>query len=135
MKALWHKHKPLAKEFSRSLACGGISTAVDMATLLILKELVACNLVLAVISGFVAGMLTNYWLNVKVVYAHQTVDGHFAALRTFALISLATIFAGTGIIYVMTNALHIPYFWSKLITTGVIFLVNFALRRAFIFIP
>lgn len=135
MKALWHKHKPLAKEFSRSLICGGLSTLVDVGIMLILTELAGLHYVVSVVCGFTAGMLTNYYLNVRVVYAHQTVDCHFTALRTFALISVGTIILGTGMIYLMTEALHVPYLWSKLITTGVIFLVNFALRRAFIFIP
>ena len=135
MKALWHKHKPLAKEFSRSFICGGISSVVDVGTLLVLKELVGLHYMVAVVCGFTAGMLINYYLNVRVVYAHQTVDCHFTALRTFVMISVGTIILGTGIIILMTECLHVPYLLSKLITAGLIFLVNFTLRRAFIFVP
>jgi putative flippase GtrA len=135
MKALWDKHKPLAKEFSRSFVCGGISTVVDMGTLLALKELAGIHYVAAVICGFIAGMLTNYYLNIRVVYARQTVDSHVTALGSFARISVLTLAVGTAMIYLMTEWCGCSYMWPKIITTGLIFLANFILRRAFIFVP
>jgi len=120
-------------ELGKSFVCGGISTVVDILVLTGLIELLHSNAHLAVIIGFLSGMIVNYVLNTIFVYSHCPVDCHWKAIRQFFLISLFTIVLGTALIFILTDYLKLHYLLSKLLVTGIVFLLSFVLRKKIVF--
>lgn len=106
------------KEFLRYVLVGGIAFVVDFGVFWVFRDLIfggkdsTAIIIVSTTSGFVAGIIVNYLLSMKIVFttAKQQQQGrNIGALITFAVVGLV----GLG----LTNLLQ----WlgeSKLLATG-----------------
>jgi putative flippase GtrA len=109
-------------------AVAGIGLAFDFGSLIILKQVVRLNYLVAVCGGFIIGLIVTYFLSNWLVFG-QPKDTAAKAFTLFALIGVV----GLGILslleWLLTGRLGLNYLVSKVLATAVVFIWNFFARR------
>ncbi len=105
---------------------------VDFGVTWLMKERVRANKYLANSSGFCCAVVTNFILNrIWTFESHDpNVAAQFAKFCAIAVIGLAM---NNGIIYLLHGRREVPFYWAKLIATGIVVLWNFGANWAFTF--
>ena len=125
----------------RYVFVGGASWVADTGILTLLTELGGLDPVLASVAGFVAGLALNYLLSSLWVFQRKTKLGRLGEFCVFAAIGVTGLLINAGIIALFQNVLAktaalgqwLPadkyYLAGKLVSTVVVFLWNFLMRK------
>lgn len=109
---------------------GGISLVGDAGTLYALTEFAGVQYLVSACAGFCVGILINYFLSIAWVFtskgAHASRGGEFLGWVIIGLIGLGL---NALIMWFFTELLSVYYLGSKLISTVIVFIWNFAARR------
>lgn len=120
-------------EFVRYTLVGGLCFVVDYSTLLIFNKLLKVNYLVAAIAGFLFGLLCNYVGSTKFVFKNRVVKDRRLEWTAFAVIGLVGLALNEGLLFLLTGKLKIGVEFSKPMTQAVVFLWNFAARKALLF--
>ena len=139
-------------QFFRSLFVGGIATVVDMAVLILIREVFGISESIAAIFGFVAGLAVNYIISTYWVFAKAKVKNRAADFIAFGIIGVIGLgltqliiepFAvkgmfGQGIL--VTYAVFGPilptdkyYIIGKVLAVVLVYMWNFFARKFFLY--
>ena len=135
MKALAHLWRRLP-EGLRELFLYGLASALalglDWGLLLLLTKL-GVNYLVASATGFVSGMAITYALSVSVVFRHRVVADRRREFVGFIGVGLAGLVLTQGLMALWVEALRTPPGLAKIPTAGLVFIFNFAVRKALLF--
>jgi putative flippase GtrA len=106
---------------------GGLAFIVDYGTYSLLN-LLGVNYLISGAISFTLGLIVNYLLSIRWVFTHSS--RRATEVIIFTLIGVAGLGINELILYVCTGLLGISPAVSKLISTAIVFLWNFILRRA-----
>jgi putative flippase GtrA len=122
-----------AGEGLRYVAASALALAVDFGIYVGLIRLAGVHYLVAAPLGFSCGLATIYALSVRWVFRYRRVADRRAEFAVFAVIGLAGMALNQAVIYLAVKALPGSYEIAKLISAGVVFCFNFALRKLLLF--
>lgn len=115
-------------QFFRYLFVGGLAAVVNVGSLFILKEN-GLNLIVANIIAFTLGLIVNYLLSRKFVFAEEKMDNGVFEFITYAVIGIVGLLLDTLFVWLFTESFGLWYMLSKVISTGLVFIWNFTGRK------
>lgn len=116
-------------QFFRYLFVGGFAAVINIGSLYILKEFMHINYLIANVVGFIFGLITNYILSKLLVFAKEEPVNRTFEFIVYAVIGVLGLGLDTLFIWVFTEKFAIYYMLSKIISTGLVFIWNFAARK------
>jgi putative flippase GtrA len=118
-----------AKYFLVSVA----ALAVDYGLLVSLTEFAGLNYLVSAAISFTAGLVLNYILSVRFVFRERRLESKRLEMLGFALIGLAALALNEMLMMALVGWAGLGYALAKLPATGIGFIFNFGVRRAFLF--
>lgn len=131
-------------QFFRYCFVGGFAFVVNAGTLVLLVEIAGLDSLISNIIGFIFGLIVNYVLSTFWIFKNSKISDKKAEFIAFAVIGLIGLVVDSAIVKIFDVYIgpkqplsFIPekryYQLGKLISTGVVFVWNFAARKFIIF--
>lgn len=124
--------RQLFKKFVKFGIVGVSGVVVDFGITSLLRDVLHVNQYVANSTGFACAVISNYLLNRAWTFRSKN-PGVAAEFGKFALVALFGLALNNGIIYLLNDLWHIPFYPSKLIATGVVMIWNFAANYLYTF--
>ena len=115
-------------QFFRYFFVGGIAAVVNIGALFVLKES-GVNLIVANIIGFTLGLIVNYLLSRKFVFAEEKMENGVFEFITYAVIGVIGLAIDTFLVWLFTEQMGLWYIFSKVLSTVIVFVWNFVARK------
>lgn len=112
---------------------GGVAFLADYTTLYLCTELIMLHYLISAAIAFVVGLIVNYLLSTLWVFSIHTKSKMWIEFAIFAIIGIIGLGLNELIIYVATEKCGLYYMLSKLISTALVFLWNFFVRKFVLF--
>ncbi|MDR1331294.1 MAG: GtrA family protein [Tannerella sp.] len=107
---------------------GGVAAAVNFACLFALTDLCGMYYLVSNVLSFLAGLTVNYALCKRFVFRGGIGNGK-VEFMIYGLVGVVGLLFDTGLMYFFTDALHLHYLLSKVISTAAVLLWNFTARK------
>jgi putative flippase GtrA len=120
-------------ESARYFAASAAALAVDFACYASLVRLAAVHYLIAAPAGFALGLATIYLLSVRWVFDARRLADRRIEFAVFASIGLAGMALNQLVVYAGVEAAGLSYESAKMVSAGVVFCFNFALRKLLLF--
>ncbi|MET1033530.1 MAG: GtrA family protein [Candidatus Saccharimonadales bacterium] len=120
-------------QFIRSLVVSVIALIVDFGLLVILKESAGMHYLLAATLSFGAGVVVNYLLSVKWVFAQRKLASRRKEFVIFTVICAIGLGLNLAIIAGFVQLFHFDYRVAKAISTVIVFFWNFLARKKILY--
>ena len=124
----------LGSELNRYIVSGFAAVFVDYTVLVIATESFGIHYLISNICSYMSGLIVAYTLNTRWVFRYrkygQKTKIEFSIFVIIVLIGLAI---SEAMIYMLVEALVIPYTLAKLVSIGAIFIFNFLAKKRFLF--
>ncbi len=117
----------------RSLVVSVVALVVDFGTLVIMKEKLGINYLVAATISFTLGVLVNYALSVWWVFADRQLASKKAEFTIFFIICAIGLALNLAIIAGMVQWMHVDYRIAKIVSTIVVFFWNFIGRKKILY--
>ena len=125
------KTTPAFRQFFKYLVCGGMATLSDLIVLFVLSNIFHVNHLIAAAFGFLIGVITNYSLNVALVFESKgKVKKEFSL---FAIIGIGGLLWTELILWLLVNNIGINLMIAKIIAVILVLNWNFFMRKKFVF--
>lgn len=118
-------------QFFRYGIVGVIAAVVNIGMLYILTELLGLHYIFSNILAFTLGLIANYFLSVRYVFSKERKKDRKLEFIAYVAFGLIGLFLDTLLIYLLTEKINLYYMASKIISTGIVFVYNFAARKIF----
>jgi putative flippase GtrA len=115
----------------RYTLAGGAAVVTHLVILSLLVELTTINKTLASAIGFACAIPVNYLLQRRFVF-HSS-DAHGILFVRYILVTLSTMTLNALSFWILAEALMIHYVTAQIITTALVFAMNFILNRFYTF--
>lgn len=122
-----------AGEGVRYATASAAALCVDFGTYWSLIHLAGVHYLLAAPAGFALGLATVYALCVTWVFTRRRLSDRRAEFVLFAAIGLGGMALNQAAIYAGVEHLGLTYEHAKLLSAGIVFSFNFALRKLLLF--
>jgi len=123
----------LAFQFARYVVVGGVAFVADAGTLWVLTEVAGVHYLVSNVGGFAVGLLVNYLLSVRWVFARHSGRPVGVEIGVFAAIGVAGLGLNEVLLWAATEGIGLHYMLSKVLAAGVVLVWNFGARRWFLF--
>jgi len=120
-------------EGTRYVAASAAALAVDFSVYAGLVRLASVDYLVAAPAGFALGLATIYVLSVRWVFGARRLADPRLEFAVFASIGLGGMALNQLVIYAGVEAGALSYESAKLVSAGVVFCFNFALRKLLLF--
>ena len=117
----------------RSLVVSAVALIVDFGTLIVLKQKFGIYYLLAATISFCLGILVNYALSVKWVFAYRQLTSRTHEFIVFVIITAAGLLFNLLIIAGMVELLKVDYRVGKAVSTIIVFFWNFLARKKILY--
>ena len=121
------------REGTRYVAASAAALAVDFSVYAGLVRLASVDYLVAAPAGFALGLATIYLLSVRWVFGTRRLADARLEFALFASIGLAGMALNQVVLYIGVEAGALSYEAAKLVSAGVVFCFNFALRKLLLF--
>lgn len=121
----------MIKQLIRFTLVGGIGTTAHYAVLILLVSGLFIHPVIGSVTGFLVGMIINYWLNRRFTFSSQR--SHGEAFWRFGTVALVGIIVNTVIMALFTVSFRLHYLISQVIATILTLAWNFLGSRYWVF--
>jgi putative flippase GtrA len=115
----------------RYFVVGVVAVALHIAILALLVEAINLNATLATSIGFVVASVFNYSLQYS--WTFSATGSHLMRFPRYCFVTSITVLINAGVFWTLNDALGVAYIIAQLVTTGVIFLLNYEANRRFTF--
>ena len=119
----------------RSAVAAHLGFWADLATLVVLTEIIGLYYLLSAVSAFAVGLSVTYLLSVLWIFKHRCIKNRFTEFAAFSLIGLIGVMIMLAAMWLLTEVLHLHYLISKIAASVLVFAVNFTMRRLLLFRP
>lgn len=123
---------PLA-EFARYFGCSALAFGVDVGLYTALLKLAGWGYAGAAALSFMVGLVVVYALSVKVVFRTRRLTDARAEFTLFAAIGVAGLLLTQGLLWLLVEGLDTEPVLARVMAAGLVFLVNFSLRKLMLF--
>jgi putative flippase GtrA len=130
---MFHLDRRLQLELFKYGLSSALALAVDYSLLIALTELVGLHYILSASIGFCAGMLVAYLLSITFVFEQRRLASPSLEFTTFLAIGLLGLCLTQVMLWGIVASSSLPYTLAKAPTAVIVFLFNFAARRALLF--
>jgi putative flippase GtrA len=110
-----------------------LALAIDYGLLIVLTERVGLHYAASAAIGFCAGVLVTYTLSVTFVFKQRRVLSTRLEFAGFLAIGVLGLGINQALLWALVTYSPLPYSLAKAPTAVVVFLFNFAARRALLF--
>ena len=117
----------------RSFIVSIIAFIFDFGLMLIMKETLGMNYLIAATLSYCVGLIVNYFLSILWVFADRKMARRHIEFSFFAIISLVGLAINGGIIAGLVQLLQIDYRLAKIVATVVVFFWNFIVRKKYLY--
>jgi putative flippase GtrA len=117
----------------RSLVVSVIALIADFGSLIILKEFFGVHYLLAAALSFSLGVVVNYGLSVRFVFARRKLASKHAEFVIFVIICAVGLGLNLAIIGGLVQLVYLDYRIAKVISTAVVFFWNFVARKKILY--
>ena len=117
----------------RYLIVGTIGSIIDFSVLFTLVNFFSFHWFYAASLSFILATIVNYYLSITYIFSSGI---KFKEREEFLLVFIMSIFGlalNQVFIYILYKFVFLNLFYSKIITTGIVFFWNYSSRRYFIF--
>jgi len=112
---------------------GGVAFVVDYGSLYLLTEYVGFHHLVSAALAFILGLCTNYLLSISWVFNQNRRVAALKEFIVFLIIGIIGLGLNELIMFLATDVAGIHYLISKLISTALVFLWNFFVRKFTLF--
>lgn len=154
---LFSSKHPRLWEIAKFLIVGGFATIIDMLIMAVViflfnrehfsynffdvlfksnqnkEKLFPYSSVLGTGTGFLCGLVFNYFMSVKVVFEHKDFAKTFNGAVLFAILSIIGLIIHLVGMWVGFEILEINYWIIKIAITVIVLIFNYVTRKAFVF--
>lgn len=120
-------------QFVRYFFVGGVSFLVDFTTLWLLKDGLGFHYLGATAIAFIAGLSVNYLISIKWVFGKRNINNRFFEFIIFAVIGVVGLILTELGMWALTGGLGVHYLLSKVLTTVIVYIWNFGIRKILLF--
>ena len=120
-------------QFLRYTVVGGVAFVVDFGILWALTHYGGLYYLTSASIAFVVGLGINYSLSVLWVFSRRAVSNRLVEFGLFALVGVLGLGLNDLSMWLLTSMAGLYYLYSKLITTALVFVWNFAIRKVSLF--
>ena len=125
----------LLREGLRYVGVSALAFALDLALLTLQVELLGIPYLAAAAVSFLAGTVFVYWASITHVFGYRRLESAHIEFGLFALVGVIALGLNLVVIYAAVDAIGLHYLLAKFAAAACTFLVNFGLRRWFLFSP
>ena len=125
--------EPLLIQLLRYGIVSVIALGADFGTLIALIEMAGWHYLYAAAAGFIIGLVLNYVLSVRCVFAKRTLTNPWTEFAIFVAIGVVGLGFNEVVMWLLTAGLGLHYVGSKSASAIVVFLWNFGARKVALF--
>ncbi len=122
----------LGHSFFKYVIVGGIATIIDWGVFYFLALVGGFYYQLSLIISFACGGLTNYTLNKAFTFKCRS-KMIIRQLVVFFIVSVLSLLLSMAIMFVLVDFVSIQKMNSRILTTGIMLIINYSLHRFIIF--
>lgn len=130
---LKNKTNNILIQLFRYTLVGGVALIFDFGLLFILTEYLNIYYLVSAAIAFLLGLTINYLLSVRWVFEKRSAKSKHVEFVIFALIGIVGLALNEFIIWFFTEIVNTHYLYSKLISTALVYLWNFFIRKFTLF--
>lgn len=123
----------ISREFSRYFVAGGLAFGCDFLVLATLTELAGVNYLISNVFGFCVGLIISYLLCIRWVFTIRRLQVPTHEFGVFALLALVGLGLNEVTMWLVVESVGLHYTLAKIAATGVVFLVNFGMKKLILF--
>ncbi|MGC8728285.1 MAG: GtrA family protein [Elusimicrobiales bacterium] len=120
-------------QFFKYILIGGSAFLIDYSLLWILTERFNFFYLISSAISFICGLIFNYLLSVRWVFDKRKLKNKKLEFLFFSLVGIAGLAINQLSIWFFTEKLKIFYMYSKLLSSAIVLLWNFGVRKFFLF--
>ena len=124
---------PNKTEFARYFWAGGLATLADFAVLLLLTEVFDINYLWSNLIAVSVGLVMSYVLCVRWVFLDRRYNRVVLEFPLFVLTCIIGLLLNELLLWSFVELGGIDYVLAKVIVTGVVFFVNFGVKKVVLF--
>ena len=132
-KAFIHKTDNTAVQLLRYLFVGGGAFVIDFTLFALLTEEAGMHYLVANLFAFTAGLLANYLISIRWVFATRSLESKRREFALFTTIGIIGLGLNQLLLWLLTDLAGIYVLASKILATAAVFLWNFFARRHLVF--
>ena len=117
----------------RSAAAAHLGFWVDIAALALLTEIIGLYYLISAAIAFTVGLCVTYGLSVLWIFKHHRIKSRIAEFAAFSLIGLIGAVVMLAAMWFFTEVVHLHYLISKIVSSILVFAVNFTMRKLLLF--
>lgn len=117
----------------RYIVVGGTAFVVDFGLLALLVEVSNISVSIAVVPAFIAGLLVNYLLSIRWVFASRNITNRRIEFTIFAIIGVVGLLINELSIWSIHFGLGYHWAYSKIVATVLVLIWNFGMRKVLLF--
>ena len=110
---------------------GVVATIVDFGVLMLLKEKLHLDVLLASAVSFLVSVIVNYILSMLFVFESRE-NGKVKEFLVFVALSIGGLFLNEGIMWIGTEIMMLYYLWVKVFACIFVPIYNFITRKIFL---
>ena len=129
-------YKSIFLQLIRYAFSGGIAFVVDFGLLWFVTDICHAHYLVGAFCGYTAGLIITYLLSIKWIFSERKLsEQQGAEFIIFTVIGLVGLLLTQGLMYAFTEYLFGTdhYLYSKLLTTVIVSLFNFAMKKLLLF--
>jgi len=119
----------------RSAAAAHLGFWADFAVLALLTEIVGLYYLISAAVAFTIGLTVTYGLSVLWIFKHRRINSRIAEFAAFSLIGVIGAAVMLAAMWFLTEVVHLHYLISKVVSSVLVFAVNFTMRKLLLFRP
>jgi len=117
----------------RSAAAAHLGFWADIAALAVLTEIFGLYYLISAAVAFAVGLSVTYGLSVLWIFRHHRIKSRIAEFAAFSLIGVMGAVVMIAAMWFLTEAVHLHYLISKIVSSVLVFAVNFTMRKLLLF--
>ena len=120
-------------QLGRYLVSGGVAFVVDTSLLYALTEWLGFHYLLSTLLSYSVGLMITYAFSILWVFDYRSVESRALEFSVFAVIGVMGLGLTSLSMWLFTSGLGFHYLWSKIITTIIVFVWNFIMKKFLLF--
>ncbi|MDD2376446.1 MAG: GtrA family protein [Clostridia bacterium] len=128
------KTKDTKLQFLRYLFVGGFAAVINIGSLYFFKEYIGIYYLIANIIGFLLCLITNYILSKLLIFTEENNVNKIVEFATYGIIGVFGLGFDTLFMWLGTSVIGLYYMLSKIISTAIVFIWNFSIRKVLYFL-
>lgn len=123
------------QQFVRYSAASAIALVADMSILFGLTEWAGMYYLLSATIGFSVGAIIAYLFSITWCFTHRSCSNARLEFVIFVIIGVAGLVLNNVLMWSLTDLAGLFYMYSKILTSGAVFMFNFLMRKKLLFTP